>query len=415
MSQGKTTMSGKPRLRLERYTYKGVAHFTKHYYLYYLDSRGILIVIPLYRDKDACWRVAMLVVELDKAREAGIEPDPRLLAAVAALPEKTQRHFVKWGLIPKTAAVKIMTLEDVIEKWGKYLTASQQSGKYVIQAVARAAKVFQDCGFKTLSDITRAPVQQWLHDFVESGKSSETAETYIRSVRAVCNWAVDEGIIEKSPLKLLKGTMRIKSDPVKVRKEFSREEREGLLSAALTSETKVRNMNGIDRWHLYTTAFQTGIRYGELYSLKISSFDLDAALPTVTIQAKSSKRRRTDVLPLRLSLVEILKKYFAGRDRSEKAFRGMLGTKGHLMVQHDLEVAGFPSKTEEGDLDFHAMRHTFISGLIRAGVNPKVVQKLARHSGLALTVGRYSHAQLSELSEALGKFELGGGEMSTPG
>ncbi|MBU1984864.1 MAG: tyrosine-type recombinase/integrase [Planctomycetota bacterium] len=52
-------------------------------------------------------------------------------------------------------------------------------------------------------------------------------------------------------------------------------------------------------------------------------------------------------------------------------------------------------------LDFHALRHTFISNLVRGGVNPKVAQELARHSTITLTMDRYSHTVMGELLAAL--------------
>ena len=60
-------------------------------------------------------------------------------------------------------------------------------------------------------------------------------------------------------------------------------------------------------------------------------------------------------------------------------------------------------------LDFHALRHTFVTNLARAGVHPKVAQQLARHSTITLTMDRYSHTVMGELSEALEKLPALGG------
>jgi integrase len=51
--------------------------------------------------------------------------------------------------------------------------------------------------------------------------------------------------------------------------------------------------------------------------------------------------------------------------------------------------------------DFHALRHTYISRLVRSGVNVKVAQELARHSTPTLTLGRYAHVQLVDQTRAL--------------
>ena len=51
--------------------------------------------------------------------------------------------------------------------------------------------------------------------------------------------------------------------------------------------------------------------------------------------------------------------------------------------------------------DFHATRHTYISGIVATGASVKTAQELARHSTPVLTIGRYSHARLHDLQGAL--------------
>src|SRR5262249_272838 len=48
-------------------------------------------------------------------------------------------------------------------------------------------------------------------------------------------------------------------------------------------------------------------------------------------------------------------------------------------------------------IDFHALRHTYISRVVRSGASAKAAQTLARHSTVQLTVGRYAHANLYDL------------------
>ena len=50
-------------------------------------------------------------------------------------------------------------------------------------------------------------------------------------------------------------------------------------------------------------------------------------------------------------------------------------------------------------VDFHALRHTYISRLVASGANIKVAQELARHS--TPTLGRYAHVQLVDQTRAL--------------
>jgi hypothetical protein len=61
-----------------------------------------------------------------------------------------------------------------------------------------------------------------------------------------------------------------------------------------------------------------------------------------------------------------------------------------------------PYVTEDGAYaDFHAFRHTYISGIVASGASVKTAQTLARHSTVELTVGRYAHARLHDLQGAV--------------
>ncbi len=56
--------------------------------------------------------------------------------------------------------------------------------------------------------------------------------------------------------------------------------------------------------------------------------------------------------------------------------------------------------------DFHGLRHTFISNLVAGGVHPKVAQQLARHSIIGLTMDRYTHLRLSDMTAGLAALPL---------
>jgi len=61
-------------------------------------------------------------------------------------------------------------------------------------------------------------------------------------------------------------------------------------------------------------------------------------------------------------------------------------------------------------VDFHALRHTYISRLVASGANIKVAQELARHSTPTLTPGRCAHVQRVDQTRALADAEGLGGQ-----
>ena len=49
----------------------------------------------------------------------------------------------------------------------------------------------------------------------------------------------------------------------------------------------------------------------------------------------------------------------------------------------------------------HKFRHSFISNLIRSGINVRAVQQLARHESVDITLNTYSHLLQNDLADAV--------------
>ncbi len=79
----------------------------------------------------------------------------------------------------------------------------------------------------------------------------------------------------------------------------------------------------------------------------------------------------------------------AGRP-DEKVWPGNWCQRAAQMLQVDLATAEITYETDDGLLDFHALRVMFISSLVRGGIHPKIVRTLARHSQIELTMQLYT-------------------------
>ncbi len=109
------------------------------------------------------------------------------------------------------------------------------------------------------------------------------------------------------------------------------------------------------------------------------------------------------MLPLPPDLVELLKPWLATLPKREAIWGGKWSVnKGAgKFMKLDLEAAGVSYTNEDGQADFHALRHTFLSRLGRSGCPTKVMQRLVRHSTVEVTIGRYTHASLYDLGAAV--------------
>ena len=174
---------------------------------------------------------------------------------------------------------------------------------------------------------------------------------------------------------------------------------------------------------LYRLALETGLRAGEIRSLTAKSFEFAKEGAFVTVSAAYSKRRREDRAPLRPGFAQEVRAWLRDRPKQGPVMAMPPSTGLAAMLRADLDAARIAwidasssdddrADRERSDMlvyrdardrvaDFHALRHTFISTLARAGVAPKTLQSLARHSTITLTLDRYAHDEESAAMEAV--------------
>jgi len=143
----------------------------------------------------------------------------------------------------------------------------------------------------------------------------------------------------------------------------------------------------------------TGLRAGELASLKPESFALEGKVPVIELPPKDTKNRKATMQPISQDLADALKVYVAGR--SGRIWPGTWHKKAAEMLRIDLETAGIAYRDGSGRVvDFHALRHTYITMIVSSGTTLRVAQKLARHADIKNTM-RYAHAELCDLKAAV--------------
>ena len=72
------------------------------------------------------------------------------------------------------------------------------------------------------------------------------------------------------------------------------------------------------------------------------------------------------------------------------------------MLRTDLEAAEIPYRNGSGRVcDFHALRHTYVSNIVRNGASVRVCQEHPSHSDPKLTLGIYTHLQVLDKTKAL--------------
>jgi len=320
------------------------------------------------------------------------------------------------------AAAERKALAEHMNDWLDSLKAKGVSAKQLRQLRSRVGAVLAAAGAGRLSDLSASAVQTAIGELHRAGRSLQTCQHYLRAVKQFSRWLKRDGRIRDDALAHLAG-YNAATDRRHERRALDAEELRRLIEAAEAGPPWRRCLSGPDRAMLYRVAAGTGFRVSELASLTPQSFELDADPPTVSLQATASKRRRTDVQPIRQDLAELLRVWLANKPPAAPVWPGRWSDRAAAMLRADLRRArarwirqaqsrperrrrrdsDFLAKTDSAGrvADFHSLRVSFITLLVKGGVPVKAAQELARHSTPTLTLGTYTKLGVHDLSGAL--------------
>ncbi len=213
-----------------------------------------------------------------------------------------------------------------------------------------------------LSDLAPSRVQVALASFRAAGRSLQTLNDYRSAIRGFSRWCWKDGRLRDDPLVGVTG-YNVKED----------------------------------RALCYRLAVASGLRYAEIKSITPESFDFGPR-PSVTVAAGYTKNGEPATLPLPEDLAADLSAFVSASPPRSTVF--LLPDKAPAMLRRDLKAAGLPYRDEVGRVfDFHALRCQCATLADAAGVSPRVVQTLMRHSTLELT-GRYTRPRMHDIEGA---------------
>jgi integrase len=290
------------------------------------------------------------------------------------------------------------------EDYKTYLGSKGNSDQHVKETDSLIREIITECKWKTIADVDGVALAKHLKDCKDTDDLSPRAINKRRTaVRSFTRWLVREHRLNHDPLVGV-ASVREDADRRVVRRALDDGEISALIDGAERGPERY-GLSGPDRAMIYRVALGTGLRAGELASLTRRSFDLNAdGGPVVAVEAGYSKRRRRDVLPMRADLAAILRPWLAGKDTAAPLWQ----IKRHYtakMVGEDLAAglaaANITPSTDPRTIDFHGLRHTYVSRLVRAGTSVKLTQTLARHSTPVLTMNTYAHVGLADQVAAL--------------
>jgi integrase len=251
----------------------------------------------------------------------------------------------------------------------------------------RPTRVFEQCGWRYLRDVSAEGFEAWRNRKAEEGMKSKTLNAYLSHMRKFFEWLETHGKISVDPLERVTSLPVPKSDSPRA---FTPEELESLLACVLPY-----------REYLYTIAAYTVLRRNELKTLEWNRLREDGEITWLELNPENTKNGQGGLLPLHPEAVAA----FAGLRELCDSDSRLVFYKGITQMRRfrkDLAEAEIVPLDERGrGLEFHSLRRTWATLLSASGVSPQVAQQLMRHSDFRLTLKSYTDHTALPLIESL--------------
>ncbi len=303
---------------------------------------------------------------------------------------RLQRTLEERGVVERDVPDKHQErpILDVISDWHADIVHRGRTSRHAALSRSRAALLLDKAGVSCLRQLSAQRVQAALG---ELDASLGTRNHYLRAAKSLSRWCWFQGWLESDPLA---GLRRYNAEVDR------RRERRALTDAEIV---KLLAASDPERCIVYRIALGSGLRLSEIRSLTPDSFALDAEPPTITVEAGYSKHRRRDVQPVARDLAEAVRPFVERARAGGPLFdlQVRVWCRAAQYLRRDLRAAGIPYRTEAGYVDFHSLRHTYITRLVRSGVSPATARLLARHTDVNLTLKAYTHLGVVDTARAV--------------
>lgn len=247
--------------------------------------------------------------------------------------------------------------------------------------------------------LARGRIKSFLVAKRKEGLSRNTVRIIHATLRAMLNYAIDDGVIIHNPADKLGRQLRLTSSPTERDSEikaFDRLQLTRFMDTAAVSEPEY--------YPLFFMLARAGLRLGEAFALTWEDLDFESRQIRVeqAVSAGSlstTKSRRSRDVDMSAQLRDVLRNLKSRRleqmlieAREATLSWVFVNGAGHRMDQSRVsKVFKRIVKAAELPLHYtpHCLRHTFASLLLQQGESPAYVQRQLGHASIQLTVDTY--------------------------
>lgn len=237
-----------------------------------------------------------------------------------------------------------------------------------------------------IKEVSPAMIRGWIVELMDNGFTARSVNRKLSSLRSFFKFFMKDGLIEKNPLKIVKGPKMAKRLP-----SFAKTDD---LQANKLDELFTDDFTGVRDRLMFEFLYQTGIRSSELIGIK----DLDVKEGQVKVLGKRNKERIIPVAKELQNQINIYRKlkseisqcvdHFFVLDNGKKLYPKFVYRKinNYLTKATDLEKRS-P----------HVLRHTFATHMLNNGAGLEVLKDLLGHANLSATQV-YTHNSFAQLN-----------------
>ena len=235
-------------------------------------------------------------------------------------------------------------------------------------------------------------VRSWIIQLVDSGIQASSVNRKIASLKTFFKFLMRQQVIMKNPMQKIR--------VLKTQKRLPSFVKEGDMVNLLDKVTFEDTLEGWRDKLILEFFYATGIRLSELIQLKENQINKQAR--TIKVLGKRNKER---VIPFPVSIVSILERYTAIRNKEvTMKNHGYLfvtdkGEPCYPMMVYRIVKKYLDEHTSSEKRSPHVLRHTYATHLLNKGAEINAVKDLLGHSSLAATQV-YTHNSMEKIKKA---------------
>jgi len=279
----------------------------------------------------------------------------------------------------KNYSFKELALEYI--KWAERQRAFRQKRLVVNQLV-------DEFGHYPLRRFDTRMIEQYQTERLQKGNKPGTVNRHVSILKHMMTKATDWNMVEDDTLRRIRRVKLLEENNARLR-YLSKEECQTLINSCDSHLKPIVIM-----------ALNTGMRKGEILSLKWDNVDMKHGFILLDI-TKNGERRE---LPINGTLRTTLEELYRGTAQRPRRldvpfvfYDGRTGDR-YFNVQRSFDSAC--RRAAINNFHFHDLRHTFASQLVMAGVDLTTIKELLGHKTLTMTL-RYAHLAPSHKVKAV--------------